>query len=86
MISLLFTIGWFLALALAAFGALLVLVFVALKVDEFLHGMPEYRQPRAQRVPPRPIVPAVPLRPFDRDDPLERQFALPSAPDPRRLV
>lgn len=80
MIALLFAVGWWLALALAAFGALLALVFVALEIDEILHGVPEYRLPRGQRVPPRPVLPAVEHNRWCRNCRLERERFKPARP------
>ena len=83
MLSLLFAIAYWCVVAGVAFGALCFLAFIALLIDEYLEGVPDYRQRPLSR-PPRAVRPNV--RPFDRDDPLEQLFLLPDAPNPRWRV
>ena len=83
MLSLLFGIAFWCVIFVAAIGAVVWLGFIALLIEEHLNKFAAHeRQPR--RVPPRAATPRI--RPFDQDDPLERQLALPDAPDPKWLV
>lgn len=83
MTGLLFAIVFWGFVMLCGFVAVLVIGFVVMMLDDLLNGPAIRRHRAARRVPPRALVP---LRPFDQDDPLERAFLLPAAPDPRRRV
>lgn len=69
MIELLFMVVWWGGIALLAVGAVLLAGFMYFLATDLLDGM--------GALPPSPV------RPYDWADPLERQFALPSAPEPR---
>ena len=102
MLSLLFVVAYWCVVAGVAFGALCLLVFIALTVDDYQDRFRDVPHvPQAQRVPPRaPVLDHnrwcrncrvererfKPAPPFDQDDPLEQLFLLPDAPDPRWRV
>ena len=78
MTQLLFAALFWYGVFAACCGAIMLAGFAWFLIVDWWQDDP--REPRAYRVPPRPIRPA---RIFDQDDPLERAFELDCAPDPR---
>lgn len=86
--TLLLAICWWIVLGWAACGAVVLCGCVWFMVTDWLFEPApiRYSEPAPRRVPPRAAQTCPPLRPYDREDPLEQLFALPDAPDPKWRV